>query len=871
MAYPFKNIESKWQNKWREQDIYRVATDPSLPKYYVMSMLPYPSGAGLHMGHPIGYTASDIVARYKRMSGFNVLHPMGWDAFGLPAEQYAVKNKKHPNDTTVENVKNFRRQLDMLGYSYDWSREINTTDPSYFKWTQWIFLKIYNSYYDVKVGHARLIDDLITHFEKHGSSLVPAMLPKDFKTFSSHEWQQASEKNKADILSGFRLAYLSDAPVNWCPELGTVLANEEVAEQEEKGFTVVRRNMRQWMLRITAYAERLIADLNELDWPHHTIEQQRNWIGKSTGAEVDFAIQNSDEKIRIYTTRPDTIFGATYMVLSPEHPLVDSITSAEHTSEVKLYKTQAATKSELERTELAKEKTGVFTGAYAINPATQKPIPIWIADYVLIGYGTGAIMAVPGHDERDHEFAKTFSLPIVQVVEALDGSIIDIEKKPYTEEGTVINSGLIDGLPTTEAKEKITKHFVDQNIGHHAVKYKLRDWLFSRQRYWGEPFPIIYINDGDGEYAKALTETSLPVTLPVVESYSPSGTGESPLSVISDWVNTTDPETGKPAKRETNTMPQWAGSSWYYLRYADPNNDTAPFSKESDKYWQPVDLYVGGNEHAVTHLLYSRFWHKVLFDHGIVSHNEPFKRLFHQGMLLGENGAKMSKSLGNVVNPDDVVEEFGADTLRMYLMFLGPLEQGGPWNTKGISGVHRFLNRLWRFVANDEGDPTSRVKDVPLSKDLERLMHQTIKKVSEDIEALRLNTAISAMMILMNEVPSGEQEPAPREAVETLVKLVAPFAPHICEEIWSRLGHTDSIVNTSFPRYDQTKIIEDTATIVLQVNGKVRDKLEVPRGLSREELEKYATASDRVQKYIGESSVKKIIVVPDKLVNVVVE
>ncbi len=871
MSYPFKQIESFWQEDWRKHERAKVVTDPSKPKYYVMDMLPYPSGTGLHMGHPIGYTASDIVTRFRRMDGYNVLHPMGWDAFGLPAEQYAVKNKKHPRETTVQNVANFHRQLDELGYSYDWSREINTTDPRYFKWTQWIFLKIYNSYYDTTTGSAKPIDDLIKHFDRHGSSFVPAVLPSGFTTFSSQQWHEFTNKQKADVLSGFRLAYLSDAPVNWCPELGTVLANEEVAEQEEKGFTVIRRNMRQWMLRITAYADRLLADLDLLDWPAHTMEQQRNWIGKSTGAEVDFAVKDHDGKIRVYTTRPDTIFGATYMVLAPEHPLVEAITTAEQKQAVEAYKHTASTKSELERTELTKEKTGVFTGAYAINPATEQPIPIWIADYVLSGYGTGAIMAVPGHDERDHEFATAFKLPIMQVVAPLDGVAIDVQKEPYCEAGIAVNSGLITGLPTAEAKEKITSLFVEREIGQHAIKFKLRDWLFSRQRYWGEPFPIIYVNDGDGEYAKALPESALPVVLPEVESYSPSGTGESPLSVMTDWVNTTDPETGKPAKRETNTMPQWAGSCWYYLRYTDPTCETAPISKESDAYWNPVDLYIGGNEHAVTHLLYSRFWHKVLFDYAIVGYPEPFKRLFHQGLLLGENGVKMSKSLGNVVNPDDVIEQYGADTLRMYLMFLGPLEQGGPWNTKGIAGVHRFLNRLWRYVANDEGEAkTGTVADIALTEALERLMHQTIKKVREDIDALRLNTAISAMMIFLNELPSGDSEPAPRIAVETLIKLTAPFAPHICEEIWKRLGHKGTIFAEAFPSYDESKTIDTSITLILQVNGKVRDKLEVPRGLSRDELEHFATTSDRVQKHIGGSAVRKVIVVPDKLVNVVI-
>ncbi|MEP7233671.1 MAG: leucine--tRNA ligase [Ignavibacteriota bacterium] len=860
MAYPFQNVEKKWQDVWKTNESNKAVIDPEKAKYYVMDMLPYPSGAGLHMGHPIGYTASDIVARYKKMSGYNVLHPMGWDAFGLPAEQYAVKNKLHPRTTTVENIKNFRIQLDSLGLGYDWSRQIDTTDPKFFKWTQWIFLKIYNSYFDPIERKAKPIEELIKGFQTKGSN-----------DFTAKEWSAFSNKKRADVLSKFRLAYISDAPVNWCPELGTVLANEEVAEQQEKGFTVVRRNMRQWMLRITAYADRLVEDLNLLDWPTSTMEQQRNWIGKSIGAEVDFSLQDHSGKIRVFTTRPDTLFGATYMVLAPEHPLVYEITTGvEAQKVVKYYLEESAKKSDLERTGTEKTKTGVFTGAYAINPATNEPIPIWVADYVLMSYGTGAIMSVPGHDERDFEFAKQHELSIKTVVSNSNIWTKDWDDNnlPYTGEGVAINSGFLDGLPTSEAKSKMIGWLEEKGIGARSIKYKLRDWLFSRQRYWGEPFPIIYVDDGDGEYAKAVPESSLPVSLPEVESYSPSGTGESPLAIITDWVITTDPETGKPAKRETNTMPQWAGSSWYYLRYADPHNSEAAISQESDSYWNPVDLYIGGNEHAVTHLLYSRFWHKVLYDHRVVHYPEPFKRLFHQGILLGENGAKMSKSLGNVVNPDEIIKEYGADTLRMYLMFLGPLEQGGPWNTKGISGVHRFLSKLWRFVADDEGEARpERISSQPLTKVQDRVMHQTIKKVGEDIEALRLNTAISAMMIFINEIPSDVA--APREAVETLVKLVSPFAPHIAEELWSRLSHKESVFDTAWPKFDEANMTVDTVTVVLQVNGKVRDKLEVPTGLTREELEKFATSSERVQKHIGDMEVKKMIVVPNKLVNIV--
>jgi leucyl-tRNA synthetase len=874
MAYPFSEIEAKWQEYWRQAKTFHVPTDPSKPKYFTMDMFAYPSGAGLHMGHPMGYTGSDITARYKRMRGFNVLHPMGWDAFGLPAEQFAVKNKMHPAITTAKNVATFKRQLESLGFAYDWSREVNTTDPSYFKWTQWIFLKMFNSYFDNRSKCAAPISALVHHIEHYGTKDAAVDLPDRIQHYSAEEWKRATPKQHEDFLQQCRLAYISDAPVNWCPELGTVLANEEVAEQEEKGFTVIRRNMRQWMMRITAYADRLLEDLSLLNWPESTIEMQRNWIGKSIGAEIDFKIAGVDEPVRVFTTRPDTLFGATYMVLAPEHSLVDRITSQEQREAVTNYLDEVKRKSDLERTDLAKDKTGVFTGAYAINPATDQPIPVWIADYVLITYGTGAIMSVPGHDERDFEFAQKFDLPIVRVVATRnsEGAPNEDPSQPLdeamTEEGIAVNSGLLDGLATPDAKIKMIEWLESKKIGKRAIKYKLRDWLFSRQRYWGEPFPIIYLNDGDGDYPKSLPEQALPLTLPQVESYSPSGTGESPLATMPEWVNTFDPETGKPARRETNTMPQWAGSCWYYLRYLDPHNDQQLVSKEAEKYWMPVDLYVGGTEHAVTHLLYSRFWHKVLFDHGVVSTPEPFSRLFHQGMLLGENGVKMSKSLGNVVNPDEYLERFGADTLRMYVMFLGPLEMMKPWDSQGINGVNRFLNRVWRLVMTDEGTPHE-ISDKPMSKALERTLHQTIKKVSEDIEALRLNTAISAMMILLNQM-TDEEGGAPRAALEGMLKLLNPFAPHVTEELWQQLGHAEVLASSPWPEYDESKTIEDTVTLILQVNGKVRDKLEVPRGLTREQLESFASQSEKLQKHVGDGQIRKVIVVPDKLVNVVV-
>ncbi len=869
MPYPFSEIEFKWQEYWRSHETFRVHLDHDKPKYYVMDMFAYPSGVGLHMGH-VHYAAADIVMRMKRMQGMNVLHPTGWDAFGLPAEQFAVKNKLHPRITTEQNIAAFRRQLESLGLAFDWSREVNTTDPNYFKWTQWIFLKFFNSYFDTKENRAKPISDLIRHFEVHGSDAVPASTGgKKQRHFTAAEWQTATTKEKEDFLGNYRLAYIADAPVNWCPELGTVLANEEVAEQEEKGFTVIRRNMRQWMLRITAYAERLLHDLDTLQWPESTMEMQRNWIGRSEGAEIDFTIAGANENIRVFTTRPDTLFGATYMVLAPEHSLVPKITTSDCKSGVDTYVESVRRKSDLERADLSKQKTGVFTGAFAINPATNKKIPIWIADYVLMSYGTGAIMAVPGHDERDFEFAETFGLDINRVVQAPGVDENEPLLKAFTEDGIVVNSGFLNGITTSDAKEKMMQWLDEQQKGTRAIKYKLRDWLFSRQRYWGEPFPIIYVNDGDGEYPKALSESSLPILLPEVESYQPSGTGESPLATISEWVNMVDPDTGHTARRETNTMPQWAGSSWYYLRYLDPANNQELVSSEAEHYWMPVDLYIGGAEHAVTHLLYSRFWHKFLFDYRIVSTPEPFTRMVHQGIILGETGGKMSKSLGNVVNPDEFLLKYGADSLRTYYMFLGPFDAMKPWDSKGIMGVHRFLNRIWRMAVNEDNvTDLSRITNATHSPALDRTLHRAIKKVSEDIESLRLNTAVSAMMILLNAIE--EEQNVSREAFETMLKLVSPFAPHIAEELWQRLGHNGTIFDAPWPPFDESKTVEDSITLILQVNGKLRDKLEIPRGLLKQELETFARENPNVMKHIEGKEIRNIIVVPDKLVNIVV-
>jgi leucyl-tRNA synthetase len=813
MRYPFSRIEPKWQQFWEENRIFRAEIDRTKPKYYVLDMFPYPSGSGLHVGHPEGYTATDIIARYKRMRGFNVLHPMGWDAFGLPAEQYAVKTGVHPAITTKQNIETFRRQLKMIGFSYDWDREVNTTDPGYMKWTQWIFMQLYDK----------------------------------------------------------GLAYIAVAPVNWCPELGTVLANEEVAEQVEKGNTVIRKPMRQWMLRITAYAERLLNDLDELDWPESLKEMQRNWIGRSVGAEVQFAVEGHERSITVFTTRPDTLWGATYMVLAPEHPLVADIVSEEQHTAVYSYIELAAKKNDLERTELSKHKTGVFTGGYAVNPVNDERIPIWIADYVLLSYGTGAIMAVPGHDERDWEFARTYHLPVREVIAGGD-----IEQAAYTdtEHGVAVNSDFINGLGYDDAFAAVIQWLEERGLGRRKVNYKLRDWLFSRQRYWGEPFPVLHVQHPDGhEEVCLLPESDLPVTLPEVESYKPSGTGESPLATIDEWVNTTDPRTGYPARRETNTMPQWAGSCWYYLRFMDPHNERAFLDKDAEEYWGPVDLYIGGTEHAVLHLLYARFWHKVLYDLGHVSTKEPFMRLVNQGMILGEDGRKMSKSFGNVINPDDVIREYGADTLRLFEMFMGPLEQVKPWNTKGVEGVHRFLNRVWRlFIADGPEDAAPRldttISDTPPDGETLKLLHKTIRKITEDIEGLRFNTAISQMMIFVNEMYKKEQRP--HDVMSAFVLLLAPFAPHLAEELWRLLGHDTTLAYHAWPAYDAALTIDEQVELVLQVNGKVRDKILVPAGLDSVALESAARESENVRRHTAGKTIIKVIAVADKLVNVVV-
>ncbi len=869
MSYNFTEIENKWQRYWDQHQTYKTVEDPAKKKLYILDMFPYPSGAGLHVGHPEGYTATDIFARFQRLNGIKVLHPMGWDAFGLPAERYAMQTNIHPSVTTEQNINNFRRQIKLLGLSYDWEREVNTTDPAYYKWTQWIFLKIFNSWYDFRVKKARPISELITEFEQSGCSKIDCTLycGTNDRCFTADSWKAMNELEQQKILKDFRLAYIAEIPVNWCEALGTVLANEEVDEWAEKGYSVERRPMKQWMMRITVYCERLLEDATTLDWPASTVEMQKNWIGRSEGAEVDFAIANNNEKIRIFTTRPDTIFGATYMVLAPEHPLVDSVTIADKKVEVADYRKKALLKSELDRG-MDKNKSGVFTGGYAMNPANGKKIPIWIADYVLMGYGFGAIMAVPAHDERDWEFAKKYSLSIVEVVQ----SPYDVNEKVFVaKDEQCVNSsnGEIDinGLSYEQAFSKIVSWFETKGIGKKKVNFKLRDWLFSRQRYWGEPIPIIHWEDGT---MSALTEKELPLILPNLEKFQPSGTTESPLALATDWMNVVDPITGKKGRRETNTMPQWGGSCWYYLRYIDPKNDLIFCDLEKQKYWMPVDLYVGGSEHAVLHLMYARFWHKVLFDLGFVTTTEPFMKLRHQGIILGENSKKMSKSLGNVVNPDDVVKEYGADALRLFEMFMGPLEEMKPWSTNGVEGVFRFLKRVWKLYVTEDGKLNEIITDCVPSADFLRLFHQTVKKVTDDIPALRFNTAISQMMIFIND--AYKQEKLPKNVMKDFLVVLAPFAPHITEELWSQLGNSESIFTSSqWIKYDETLTVTNEVEIVVQVNGKIRAKFNTPINTNENDLKSLAHSELNVKLYVDGKKILKEIVVKNKLVNIVVQ
>ena len=803
MNFNHLTIEKKWQKYWEENKTFKTVNDPSKEKFYALDMFPYPSGAGLHVGHPEGYTATDILSRYKRMQGYNVLHPMGWDAFGLPAEQYALDTGNDPAEFTTKNIATFKRQIQDLGFSYDWDREINTTDPSYYKWTQWIFIQLYNK----------------------------------------------------------GLAYVDEVAVNWCPALGTVLANEEIIDgkSERGGHPVERKPMRQWVLRITNYADRLLDDLEELDWPESIKDMQRNWIGRSEGAELIFNIAGSNESFRAFTTRPDTIFGATYAVLAPEHALVEKIATPEQLEAVKAYKDEVKLKSDLERTDLAKHKTGVFTGAYAINPISGEKMPIWIADYVLATYGTGAIMAVPAHDDRDYEFAKQFDLPIVEVV-----SGGNVEEEAYTADGVLVNSDFLNGLNKKQAIAKAIEWFETNGTGEKKITYRLRDWLFSRQRYWGEPIPIIHWEDGT---MTPVEEADLPLILPKTTDIKPSGTGESPLANITGWVNIVDPVTGKKGRRETNTMPQWAGSCWYYLRYIDPTNDQALADPELIKRWLPVDIYIGGAEHAVLHLLYARFWHKVLYDIGVVPTKEPFQKLFNQGMILGEGNEKMSKSKGNVINPDEIVSSHGADTLRMYEMFMGPLDASIPWSTNGLDGSRRFLDRIWRLFMTDEGTLSGKVQS---SNDttLEKSYNQTVKKVTEDYEALRFNTAISQMMVFIND--GYKAEVLPKEYVEGFVKLLSPLAPHLSEELWEKLGHTTTITYEAWPTFDEAKLVDDEVEIPVQIKGKVRVKLLVSKDATKEELEALALASEQVQHWLEGKEVKKIIAIPGKMINIVI-
>lgn len=802
MSYNHKEIEKKWQKYWAKNNCFNTLDDPNKEKFYALDMFPYPSGQGLHVGHPEGYTATDILSRMKRAQGYNVLHPMGWDAFGLPAEQYALDTGNDPAEFTKKNIETFRRQINSLGFSYDWNREINTTDPEYYKWTQWIFTKLY-------------------------------------------------EKG---------LAYEAEVAVNWVPELGTVISNEEVIDgkSERGGYDVVRRPMRQWMLKITAYADRLLEDLELVDWPESIKDMQRNWIGRSEGANVTFKVAGTEESFTVFTTRPDTLFGATYTVLAPELELVKKITTPEQTAAVEAYIEETSKKSDLNRTDLAKEKTGVFTGAYAINPVNGQEIPIWIGDYVLASYGTGAIMAVPAHDERDYEFAKTFGIDILPVIAGGD-----ITTEAYTGDGPHINSDFLNGLNKAEAIAKMNEWLEENHVGKKEVSYRLRDWLFSRQRYWGEPIPVIHWEDGT---TTTVPESELPLRLPVTSDIRPSGTGESPLANIDEWVNVVDPETGMKGKRETNTMPQWAGSSWYYLRFIDPHNKNEIADFEKLKCWLPVDIYIGGAEHAVLHLLYARFWHKFLYDIGVVPTKEPFQKLYNQGMILGENNEKMSKSRGNVVNPDDVVAKYGADTLRLYEMFMGPLDASIAWNENGLEGSRKFLDRVWRLIVDEEGKMRDRITTINDGR-LTKVYHQTVKKVTEDMANLHFNTAISQLMVFVNE--ANKVDALPYEYVEGFVQLLAPIAPHIGEELWQILGNEESLTYVPWPTYDEAALVEDEVEVVFQVNGKLRGKQNVARGLSKEELEQIAMNHEAVKEFIEGKTVRKVIAVPDKLVNIV--
>ena len=963
MPYNFTTIEKKWQQYWLQNKSFR-ALDPAeagaMPKAYVLDMFPYPSGSGLHVGHPEGYTATDIVSRYLRMKGYNVLHPMGWDAFGLPAEQHAINTGQHPRLNTLQNITNFRRQIQMLGLGYDWDREVDTTDAKYYKWTQWIFLQLFNSYFDPIDQKAKPIGHLMQELVNENLVVAPdgsihinpvqeGMEVLAGEVRSERLWRELSPEEQVDVINGQRLAYMDEVPVNWCPALGTVLANEEVIDgkSERGGHPVERRPMRQWLLRITAYAERLMKDLDLLDWPESLKEMQRNWIGRSVGAEVDFDIAptgfdaatvdrareiiedgDDDLAITVFTTRPDTLYGATYMVLAPEHPLVDRITPPERRETVEAYRTQAASRSDRDRTADTKEKTGVFTGAYAVNPVNDEKIPIYIADYVLMGYGTGAIMAVPAHDERDFEFARKFEIPIRAVVVPDDEwllahrgrdvpSDVAVNREElrrlyrhspglwtvgFTGDGVAINSPTIDGLPTPEAKDRITALLDAEGVARRTVNYKLRDWLFSRQRYWGEPFPILLDEQGNPH---AADESELPVTLPEMTDFKPTGTPEPPLTKAQDWLRVT--VDGKTYTRETNTMPQWAGSCWYYLRYIDPENEGRFVDEAKERYWMPVDLYVGGAEHAVLHLLYARFWHKVLFDLGHVSTPEPFQKLVNQGTILGEieyftdttpprrvseeevekaaGGAlrlkgdpqvkvrteafKMSKSRGNVVNPDDVVRDYGADAFRLYEMYMGPLEATKPWNTRDIIGMSRFLNAAWRHIVGDEESGRhATITDEAVPDGLERQLHRTVKKVGDDIAGLRFNTAIAKLIELNNQMTGVAA--VPRRLAETFTLLLAPFAPHLAEELWAQLGHRESLARHPWPEYDESKLAESTMELPVQVNGKVRDKITVAADAPEADILQAAESAEKVRPWVEGKTVRKRLYVPKKLVNLVV-